>query len=110
MKRAVIFSQYPQYSCATSGSSFNAIYKYFKNRFAGVNLECSFTNKVICRKLPQGVKLSIIDRWPTNPLLTKTFADLIHTELLQISEKNRRDTIILFSAHSLPLKVFMQFI
>lgn len=33
VKRVVIFSQYPQYSCATSGSSFNAIYKFYKKRF-----------------------------------------------------------------------------
>lgn len=33
VERAVIFSQYPQYSCATSGSSFNAIYKYYRNRY-----------------------------------------------------------------------------
>lgn len=31
-KRMVLFSQYPQYSCATSGSSFNAIYSYFQNK------------------------------------------------------------------------------
>jgi len=30
--RVVLFSQYPQYSCATSGSSFNAIYSYFQNK------------------------------------------------------------------------------
>lgn len=31
-KRVVLFSQYPQYSCATSGSSFNAIYSHYQNR------------------------------------------------------------------------------
>lgn len=33
VEHAVIFSQYPQYSCATSGSSFNAIYKHYSKRF-----------------------------------------------------------------------------
>jgi ferrochelatase len=28
-ERVVIFSQYPQYSCATSGSSFNSIFTHF---------------------------------------------------------------------------------
>lgn len=32
-ERVVIFSQYPQYSCATSGSSFNSIYYHFRKRF-----------------------------------------------------------------------------
>lgn len=31
-KRIVLFSQYPQYSCATSGSSFNVIYSHFQNK------------------------------------------------------------------------------
>jgi protoheme ferro-lyase len=29
----VAFSQYPQYSCTTSGSSMNAIYRYFQNNY-----------------------------------------------------------------------------
>ncbi|XP_064215353.1 ferrochelatase, mitochondrial isoform X2 [Tribolium castaneum] len=85
--RAVIFSQYPQYSCATSGSSFNAIYTHFKDR-----------------NLPNGLRLSVIDRWPTHPLLVKCFADLIRKELAQINKEKRNNVIILFSAHSLPLK------
>lgn len=32
-ERVVIFSQYPQYSCATSGSSFNSIYYHYRKRF-----------------------------------------------------------------------------
>lgn len=32
-ERVVIFSQYPQYSCATSGSSFNAIYQHYHNKY-----------------------------------------------------------------------------
>jgi ferrochelatase len=32
VEHAVAFSQYPQYSCATSGSSFNAIYKHMKGK------------------------------------------------------------------------------
>jgi len=32
VQRTVLFSQYPQYSCSTSGSSFNAIYNYYKTR------------------------------------------------------------------------------
>lgn len=31
-ERVVIFSQYPQYSCATSGSSFNSIYDHYRKR------------------------------------------------------------------------------
>ncbi|XP_044256655.1 ferrochelatase, mitochondrial [Tribolium madens] len=87
VEHAVIFSQYPQYSCATSGSSFNAIYTHFKNK-----------------DLPNGLRLSVIDRWSTHPLLVKCFADLIRKELAQINKEKRKGVIILFSAHSLPLK------
>ncbi|XP_065342996.1 ferrochelatase, mitochondrial [Cloeon dipterum] len=88
VEHVVAFSQYPQYSCATSGSSFNAIFDY------------AAKNKGIA----ESMKWSVIDRWSTNPLLAKVFADRIRTELNQIPEDVRHDTIILFSAHSLPLK------
>lgn len=87
VERAVIFSQYPQYSCATSGSSINEIYKYYKEH-----------------QIPNKLKLSLIERWASHPLLAKTFADLITKELKQFPEEKRREVIILFSAHSLPMK------
>ena len=87
VQHTVIFSQYPQYSCATAGSSFNAIYKYYKNR-----------------QLPNNMKWSIIDRWATHPLFVKTIAERIKEELVKFPCNIRDDVIILFSAHSLPLK------
>lgn len=86
-ERIIIFSQYPQYSCATSGSSFNVVYKYFRDN-----------------GIPDGVKLSIIDRWSSHPLLVQCFADLIKKELNKLPEDLRHEALILFSAHSLPLK------
>lgn len=87
VEHTVVFSQYPQYSCATTGSSFNAIYKYYKKR-----------------KLPDNMKWSVIDRWATHPLLVKTIAERVKDELAQFPKDKRDDVIILFSAHSLPLK------
>lgn len=86
-ERVVIFSQYPQYSCATSGSSFNAIFDYFRKH-----------------SRPENISWSIIDRWPAHHLLAKTFAKRIEEELATFDEKKRKDVILLFSAHSLPLK------
>lgn len=60
------------------------------------------------RKLPVGVKWGIIDRWGTHPLLTKTVADRIKTELIKFPDEVKNDVIIMFSAHSLPLKVNMK--
>jgi protoporphyrin/coproporphyrin ferrochelatase len=49
VKRAIAFTQYPQYSCSTTGSSLNDIYR--KSR-AG---------------LFSGISWSVIDRWGTHP-------------------------------------------
>ncbi|KAK9509462.1 hypothetical protein O3M35_006774 [Rhynocoris fuscipes] len=87
VERVVIFSQYPQYSCATTGSSLNAIYSYLSKR----------------NPLPN-IKWSVIDRWSSHPLLAKTIADRISTELKQFPLEKQKDVILLFSAHSLPLK------
>lgn len=86
-ERVVIFSQYPQYSCATSGSSFNSIFSHFKGK-----------------KPENSIKWSMIDRWPTHQLLVQTFAERIKEKLVEFSPEKRSDVILLFSAHSLPLK------
>lgn len=62
-------------------------------------------NAIYYRDLPKHIKWSVIDRWATNPFLVKTFADNIRKELVQFPEDKRNDVIILFSAHSIPLKV-----
>ncbi|XP_050545027.1 ferrochelatase, mitochondrial isoform X2 [Daktulosphaira vitifoliae] len=86
-KRIVLFSQYPQYSCATAGSSFNAIYSYYQKK-----------------KFPDNIKMSVIDRWATHPLLIKAIGSRISDEIKQFKEIDRNNVVILFSAHSLPLK------
>ncbi|KAH8318060.1 hypothetical protein KR074_004797 [Drosophila pseudoananassae] len=86
-ERVVLFSQYPQYSCATSGSSFNSIFTHYKQN-----------------NPPSNIKWSVIDRWGTHPLLVKTFAQRIRDELAKFVETKRNDVVILFTAHSLPLK------
>lgn len=53
--------------------------------------------------------MSIIDRWATHPLLIKTIGSRISDELKKFSESDRKDVVILFSAHSLPLKVILYF-
>ncbi|KAM6975305.1 ferrochelatase, mitochondrial [Tautogolabrus adspersus] len=88
VERAVAFTQYPQYSCSTTGSSLNAIYRYYSNR----------------GERPK-MNWSVIDRWPTHPLLVECFAEHVSNELLKFPEDKRDDVVILFSAHSLPMAV-----
>ena len=54
IEHAVAFTQYPQYSCSTTGSSLNAIYRYYKDN-----------------KLSPKMKWSTVDRWPTHPGLVE---------------------------------------
>lgn len=56
IERAVAFTQYPQYSCSTTGSSLNAIYRHYKQKGE-----------------KPGIKWSVIDRWPTHPGLVQVF-------------------------------------
>ncbi|XP_043831238.1 ferrochelatase, mitochondrial isoform X2 [Dromiciops gliroides] len=88
LERAIAFTQYPQYSCSTTGSSLNAIYRYY--------------NKV--GKKPK-MKWSTIDRWPTHPLFIECFVDHIQKELDLFPPEKRGEVVILFSAHSLPMSV-----
>lgn len=74
----------------------------------GCCIFCCFffwVNNLNCRQLPKNIKFSVIDRWATHPLLAKTHADLIRKELAKLPDDKRDQAIILFSAHSLPLKV-----
>ncbi|KTG36774.1 hypothetical protein cypCar_00026299 [Cyprinus carpio] len=96
VERAVAFTQYPQYSCSTTGSSLNAIYRYYSNH----------------GDRPM-MRWSVIDRWPTHPLLIEDdvppvfqcFAEHVRNELEKFPPEKRDDVVILFSAHSLPLSV-----
>jgi len=85
VERVVAFSQYPQYSCTTSGSSMTAIYQHYAQRSAETNMTWS-----------------IIDRWPTHPKLIKVFAKNIRDQLATFDEKTRGEVVLLFSAHSVP--------
>lgn len=88
LERIVAFSQYAQYSCATSGSSLNAIANYYSNNVNSKPKNWSF-----------------IDRWPVNEGLVEAFRDLTTKELEKFPNSIRNDVVILFSAHALPMQV-----
>ncbi len=88
IERAIALTMYPQYSCSTTGSSLNAIYKYYKQQ----NLKPKF-------------KWSTIDRWPTHSGFIQAFTTNVQNELQKFPKEVRDDVVILFSAHSLPMTV-----
>ena len=95
--RAVAFTQYPQYSCSTTGSSLNELWKW-RNRLEG--------KRATGAAQPEGgITWSVIDRWPVHPGLIEAIAKNIEAQLVTYPPAKRKDVILLFSAHSLPMSV-----
>jgi ferrochelatase len=96
--RAVAFTQYPQYSCSTTGSSLNELWKWrqrLEGKTAGSKVNGSDGT----------IDWSVIDRWPVHPGLTEAIARNIEDTLATYTEAQRKDVVLLFSAHSLPMSV-----
>ncbi|KAJ7770233.1 hypothetical protein DFH07DRAFT_806200 [Mycena maculata] len=88
VKRAIAFTQYPQYSCSTTGSSLNELFRRGK---AG--------------ELDLDIEWSVIDRWGTHPGFIEAVAQNIEKALAKFPIETRHETVVLFSAHSLPMSV-----
>jgi protoporphyrin/coproporphyrin ferrochelatase len=86
--RAVAFTQYPQFSCSTTGSSLNELWRAARR----VNLHERFT-------------WSVIDRWPAHPGFVDAMTETVRQGLAQFGSDAQDDVVIVFSAHSLPLDV-----
>jgi ferrochelatase len=98
--RAVAFTQYPQYSCSTTGSSLNELWKWRQR------LESPTRNTNLSAAEAEGSILwSVIDRWPTHPGLVDAFAENITKTLETYPEEIRDSVVLLYSAHSLPMSV-----
>ena len=88
VERAVAFTQYPQFSCSTTGSSLNELWR----AAARTGLRDTF-------------KWSLIDRWPVHPGFINAMTETVRDGLSQFDSRDRDKALILFSAHSLPLDV-----
>ena len=91
--RAVAFTQYPQYSCSTTGSSLNELWKW-RTRLEGKDEDESGK-----------ITWSVIDRWPVHHGLVEAFAQNVEKQLATYPTERRKDVVLLFSAHSLPMSV-----
>jgi len=88
VKRAVAFTQYPQFSCATTGSSLNELWRAAHRT-----------------GLSEAFDWSVIDRWPTHDGFIDAMTHTVREGLEQFDEANRNDVLLVFSAHSLPLSI-----
>jgi ferrochelatase len=70
-RRIIAFTQYPQYSCSTTGSSLNAIARYYiaKKRISKLEKdnEISYFDKPTDTQILNDPQWSVIDRWQTHP-------------------------------------------
>lgn len=88
VRRAIAFTQYPQFSCATTGSSLNELW-----RAAG---RLGLANEF---------RWSVIDRWPTHPTFIEAMTETVRRGLEKFDPQDLDDVVIVFSAHSLPMSV-----
>lgn len=88
VERVVAMSQFPQWSCTTAGSSLNELWRQVKN----LGLQESF-------------KWSIIDRWPLHDGFVDAVIERMHERMLDFEEGDREKAVVVFSAHSVPMKV-----
>jgi ferrochelatase len=86
--RAIAFSQYPHFSCTTTGSSLNDLWRALDRN--GLRGRFSW---------------SVIDRWPTHPGLIASVAETVREALATYPAEERDNVLLMFSAHSLPLSV-----
>lgn len=88
VRRAIVLTQYPQWSCSTTGASLNDLWRTAERL-----------------GLKQDFQWSLIDRWPTHAGFIAAMVDTIQRGLDQFHESDRNRVLLLFSAHSLPLSV-----
>lgn len=108
--RAVAFTQYPQYSCSTTGSSINELWKWRqrlegKRRGVAGVADSEGPADLNTATRDGSISWSVIDRWPVHPGLVEAFAENIQAKLLEYPEERRSKVVLLFSAHSLPMTV-----
>lgn len=89
-ENVVLLSKYPQYSCSTTGSSLNEVARH------------CITSKNHLKEKPKQ-RWSLIDRWPISDAIVDCYTDRIEQKLAELPEDIRENTILLFSAHSIPI-------
>lgn len=95
VQKAVAFTQYPQYSCSTTGSNLNELFRQVRERTLKGDAQVG------------QMDWSVIDRWPAHPGLVQAFTNRILAKLesLPLPPEERDSVPIMFSAHSLPMSI-----
>eukprot|EP00761_Pharyngomonas_kirbyi_P014962 gb/GECH01014993.1/.p1 GENE.gb/GECH01014993.1/~~gb/GECH01014993.1/.p1 ORF type:complete len:430 (+),score=110.55 gb/GECH01014993.1/:1-1290(+) len=91
INRIVAFTQYPQWSCTTTGSSLNALWRAVDK----LGMRDQF-------------KFSVIDRWYNHPSYINMLSNKVLEGLEQFAPEQRNDVVVVFSAHSVPVKQMLK--
>lgn len=87
ISRAIALTLYPQFSTATTGSSWNELLRAARR----LDLESK-------------LRLSCIDRYPVDPAYLEAVAATVLEGLAGFPEELRASVVLLFSAHGLPVR------
>jgi len=87
VRRIVALTLYPQYSSATTGSSLSALARTVTSVFPD-----------------EGFHWTAIDRYPEEPEYLEALTDTVVEALDALPAAERSETVILFSAHGLPVR------
>eukprot|EP00938_MAST-03A_sp_MAST-3A-sp1_P003812 g3812.t1 len=88
VEHAIAFSQFPQWSCTTSGSSMNELWREVRR----LNMTDTF-------------RWSVIDRWPVHSGFVNAVVERIEERMSDFEVDDPSKVVVLFSAHSVPMKV-----
>jgi len=88
VQQAIVLTLYPQYSCTTTGSSLNELWRALN-----------------ALGLADAFRWSVIDRWYDHPAFIEAMAETVREGLMQFAPEHRDEVVLLFSAHSLPMRV-----
>jgi protoporphyrin/coproporphyrin ferrochelatase len=88
VRRAVAFTQYPQYSCTTTGSSLNELWRAVERE-----------------GLTDAFEWSVLDKWYDHPAYLDALTATVRDGLAMFDDDRRDNVFLLFSAHSLPTAV-----
>ena len=88
VEHAIAFSQFPQWSCTTSGSSMNELWREVRR----LNMTDTF-------------RWSVIDRWPVHDGFVNAVVERIEERMSDFEVDDPNKVVVLFSAHSVPMKV-----
>jgi len=88
VEKVIAFSQYPQWSCTTTGSSMNELYRGVKRH-----------------EMHDKLTWSVIDRWYSHPKYLQAVCNRMKESIMSLPEEKRGKALFVFSAHSVPMKV-----